>query len=169
MRTRTVSAPAPHQLHRRSTLGEIWILKIRFLARPRTAFPDNSHGNVARVPRRLCPTKTMWEKRLNSAESVKLPDRQNIDTGTRFCGSNKCPNVSQMSCPRPPEFQASLRCACHEGNRFPTRFRSPNLSECAVDLRGRAVTRSKSFRGSAHISGRADCDVGPKLRCLQWQ
>lgn len=61
---------------------------------------------------------------------------------------------------------ASLRRVCHERDRFPTLFRSPNLSECALDPRGRAVTRSKSFRGSAHISGRANCDVGSELCCL---
>lgn len=94
---------------------------------------------------------------------------ENIDTGTRSGGSNKCPNVSRVWCPPCPRAPASRRCVCRERDRFPTVSRSPNLSECAVDLRGRAVTRSKSFCGSAHISGRAKRDVGRELCCLREQ
>lgn len=74
---------------------EIWIHKIRFLARPKTVFPEECQTNVARISAaRTFSKPKQCEK--NSAENVKLPDRKNIDTGTRFCASNKCPNASQM-------------------------------------------------------------------------
>lgn len=76
-----------------------------------------------RVPqRRRCPTKTVGEKRSNSAENVKLPDRKNIHTGTRFGGSNKCPNVSPMRCPPCPRVPASPRWVWHERGSIPDGF-----------------------------------------------
>lgn len=124
--------------------------------RPRRVFP----GEL--VPRpRLCPTQTVGEKRSNSAEKTSnfLTERISPPEPASVAPTS-VQTWSRTWCPPWPRVPASPRCACRERDRFPTLFRSPNLSECAVDPRGRAVTRSKSFRGSAHISGRANCDVG---------
>lgn len=103
----------------------------------------------------------MWEKTLNPAENVKLPDRENIDTGTRFCVSDKCPNVSQMSCPCPPKFPAPFKRVCSDGNWFLAAFRLPNLSELVPRIDEDALLLGRRPAAGARILvvGGADCDV----------
>lgn len=97
-------------LHRRR--GPLWGSD-GFISVPRRGDRPRRVSPRERLPQpRLCPTGTGGEKRSNSAENAKLPDRENIATGTRFGGSNKGPNGPQTWCPPCPRGGPSVTQAC---------------------------------------------------------